>query len=108
MNNEQRKTFFITITILAVMVLIPPWEFTYSRGKINLTKNGPYRLVITGRPEVPLTSTSTSELFGDKKLFEGYSRRLWNAEIDLERLLLQIGAVMLIGTGFFVYYKDKQ
>jgi hypothetical protein len=68
------------------MLLVPPWRFRFDFDPVHKVVGGPYYPIFLGRPSVPT----------DAEFFEGYATAQWDAEVDLTRLLLQLGAAMLV------------
>ena len=103
MNNKQRKTIFVAIGIMILMLIFPPWQYTIETSSLNKNAMGSYRLIFLGPPDIPVTSKSR---YGSK--FKKYDISLWKVEVDWTRLILSSAVVILIASGFILYFKDEK
>ena len=91
MNQKQLKVLWTGVVIIALMLLIPPWEYVFdASGRLRIEKAAPYGFVFSP-PEIPVTSRN-----GDARClncFEGRSRQAWSVQVDWDRLVLPVCVV---------------
>lgn len=100
LNNKQRKIIFIAIGILILMLIFPPWQYKVETSSLTKNAIGPYRLIFIGPPDVPTTSRE-----GSRAYFKEHYRPNWTAEVDWSRLILSCVVIVLIASGFVLYFK---
>lgn len=88
MNEARVKA--LAATVLALMLLIPPWNYTTGRSGAKIVKPAGYYLVFEGASPEPGNYTN-------------------GIEINLPRLLVQCASVAAIAAGmvFWRQRKDK-
>ncbi len=86
MNTRQLKTFWISIGIIAVMLLFPPWQFYLKTTPVDLTRAGPYHFIFLGAPK-------------------WYA---WTPEVDWVRLILPIVIVVIVAAGLMVTFRSRE
>jgi hypothetical protein len=104
MNSHRIKGFHIGILAIALMLLVPPWKYRIHvrapSESVDLAVSGPYHLVFLGAPAIP------SDPGGEGDTFRGFFRKVWFAELDVGRLILQIIAVGAISGVLFIRQKS--
>ena len=92
MNNKQRLVFLFGVLVTTLMVLFPPWQWS-SYSSTILPKEQ--------LEEIPIKDTLLTFKVGYK--FIATPPSTGGVEIDLQRLMIQFGALLLItGTLFFI------
>ena len=82
MSNREIKIIWCAVAVIIVMILFPPWKYTYNRPhQFKAEKPGPYAFLLD-----PPDSRS----------------RLWSVKVDFVRLGLQIAIIVLILSVFLV------
>ncbi len=84
MNRKQKITMWVAIGILALMLLVPPWKYVYSREGRYSERDAPWAPIFTP-PHAPAYTY---------------------AQIDTPRLVLEMGAVALVAAGLFVTFRS--
>jgi hypothetical protein len=84
MNGRQKTLLLIASAVILSMVLFPPWEAALPEGYNTSTRDLGYHFVLTP-PTTPI-------VYGDVVMFK-------KSVINIERLLVQLIAVVLLTTG---------
>jgi hypothetical protein len=104
MNRKQLLVMWVAIGIVGLMCLFPPWVFRVGIQSqlqgLHLSAPGPYRLVFSGPPDIPIDGQ-------DAGRFKGVVRSVWNAEVDWARLFLPIVVTAIISIGLIITVRDR-
>jgi len=103
-NKKQILILWSGISMVVLMLLIPPWKFTYRSGfGASMEYPGPYTILFSP-PSVPVTETSETS---DWQGFHGRGVDAWTAKINFTILGLQIAITLIIILGLLVTCKDR-
>lgn len=106
MNRKQLIVMWAGILVIVAMCLFPPWRYHFHYSNAGRTQDsiiaGPYWPIFMGQPKVPI-----SEYIDSIPAFKGRNQQYWDAEVDFERLLLPIAAMIIIIAGFWVTFRDR-
>ena len=112
MNPKQLKTLWVSIGIIVVMLAFPPWQYRYRFEKVERRLAGPYRFVVLGVAEVPVTSIEEVYEGEEVKYEREYFRELpwfrWTAEVDWVRLVLPILIVAIVSAGLMATFRSRE
>ena len=104
MNKRQLVTLWSGIAVLVLILIIPPWKFTfYAPKQIYIEIPGSYAFILTP-PEVPVTEMSRIDT---SSYFHGLDRDKWSVKIDLQRMLLPVIPVVVLISIYFVIKSYK-
>ena len=105
MNRNQIRVLWCGIAVMALMLLVPPWKYTFHvPHKMKMEHHGPYRILLAP-PKVPVTSTSEHSSWQG---FHGRDVDMWTARVDTMRLGLQVAIAALLTMGLMVSLKDRR
>lgn len=89
MNEVQRSAILVGCGLIVLMVVYPPWNKTFNQSndgyRINWVKPAEYRPIFRP-PEIDAR---------------------YGLEIDLTRLVVQLGTVVLVTTGCVLAFSSK-
>jgi len=111
MNKKQLLTIWLSVIVISALALIPPWQYRFKVDTESLDLDqkvpGPYRLILLGAPEVPVTSTRMSYYNNRQEYFQKYERKYWKVEIDWVRFLIPIGVIVLITSALVITFQTR-
>jgi hypothetical protein len=90
MNRNQKKAVLIGFTVLALMVLYPPWTYSW----FGIGPRPPLPPGMLGVPEVKKKGYTYAPILNPPDR--------WEIRLNIKRLLLQCSAVVAI-TGYGVF-----
>ena len=112
-TSRQLKTMWAGIGLVGVLLILPPWKFTFAQRELTVDRAGPYAFVFSP-PKIPVTTPSTKMVspfgrpYDTDEYFEGYSRRFWSVRIDGQRLLLPVCGVTVVTIGLLVTFRERR
>lgn len=87
MNCKQLIVMWAAIVVLVGMCLFPPWLYHYvDPVGMGIIDRGPYEFVLSP-PKPP---------------------SMWHTELDLTRLILPVGVVVIIAGGLMITFRDRK
>lgn len=95
LSGAQKEVVIITIAILFIMGLFPPWLFILDTSKVKRSESGGYCFIFSA-PE------------RDTNLGRYMSGTPYTSKIDFTRLFLQWFLVLLLSSGFLLFFHWKK
>ena len=96
MNRNQKRSWFVAVSLLAIMVLFPPWVYFTEEYSMNCAAG--YHLIFS--PPVV-----TGDVF--PRIIDNRDR-LIVVRIDYAKLILQFMVVLLLTTGLVLLQKERK